>query len=141
MISLIQLVRRALSKNGNVTTTDRAIRHLIVGGIGTLAYLACVAFLVEYMSVDPVLSVIFCFGFLQYVIYSANRKWVYESTLGHLYALPRFGIVILVSWILNAGVMYVVVDLYGWWYVWGLIMATAIVPVTNFVLNTLWAFR
>lgn len=141
MTSITQIIRQAISKNGYLSIGDRAIRHLLVGGVGTMAYLVCVAFLVEYVSVDPVLGVIFCFGILQFSIYLVNRKWVYESTLEHSYALPRFSIVILVSWLLNVGIMYVVVDLYGWWYVWGLVLATAIVPVTNFALNILWVFR
>jgi putative flippase GtrA len=37
--------------------------------------------------------------------------------------------------------MYLWVDMPGWWYAAGLVLAAVVVPPTNFVINSLWCFR
>lgn len=121
--------------------TNRWIRHLIAGGIGTLIYTGLIAFLVEIFLLHPVSATIISFGLLEVYLYIINRKWVHNTKTNHSYTLPRYGIVTIIALLLNAGIMFLVVEVFEWWYVLGIVCATAIVPPTNFLLNYFWAFK
>jgi putative flippase GtrA len=134
-------IPHALFSHGNVSAFSRFIRHLIVGGAGTLLYIACIAFLVEFLDFHPVTSVVLAFSLVVAYTYSANRSWVYQSKLSHRYSLLRFLVVISISFLLNTGIMYGAVEVVGLWYGWGLVATALIIPISNFYLNLLWAFK
>jgi putative flippase GtrA len=73
--------------------------------------------------------------------YAINRGWVFETDRSHTSAFLRFVVASGVSIALNTYAMYVTVYVLRWSYVAGLVLSTAIVPPTNFVLNYLWCFR
>ena len=120
---------------------SRYVRHLFAGGIGTLAYMIWVALFVELFKFHPVISVIFSFTLLEVYTYIINRVWVYNATIRHISAIPRFIIVTIIALLLNIGIMYFVVELMEWNYIWGLFIGACIIPPTNFLLNYYWAFK
>jgi putative flippase GtrA len=120
---------------------QRWFRHLVAGGTGTLLYMAMVALLVELASLHPLVSVVLAYSVAVGYTYAINRLWVYASARSHFYALPRFLVVVVVAFALNAGIMFVAVEFMQWWYGWGLLIAALVVPPTNFLLNYYWAFR
>ena len=137
----VHLIQRILFSTGKVHVGHRAVRHLIAGGIGTVLYLASAAFLVEIGGLHPITSVIVSSLLLDVYTYALSRSWVYEPTMTHSYAVPRFVFVIVLALALNAGIMHLAVNILNLWYVWGLALATLIVPTTNFLLSYYWAFR
>lgn len=118
---------------------SRLVRYGAVGLLGTALYFLTVLFLVEKIGVDPVVAASVATVLVVVVNYVLNRTWVFESNRGHRTAFPRFLLIALVSLLLNAGVMYVSVHVLSWWYVAGLVIATLVVPPTNFALNH-WCF-
>jgi putative flippase GtrA len=139
--NLYEYIPRLLFDNSNIGGFSRLIRHLIAGGTGTLFYMVFVAVLVELAGMHPVTSVIICSLLLDVFIYVISRTWVYNSTMSHAYALPRFVFILIVALALNSGIMYLTVNIFELWYVWGLVFATFIVPATNYILSYYWAFR
>ena len=119
----------------------RWIRHLVAGGFGTLFYMALVALLVEVTGLHPVTSVVVAFIALEIYTYGIFRAWVYSPKTGHSHTIPRFLVVTAVALTLNTGLMYLVVETLGYWYVWGLLVTALFVPATNFLLNYYWAFK
>lgn len=117
------------------------VRHLIVGGVGTLFYMAVLTGLVEVLKQEPVSSSVMAFVCLIIYTYLFNRFWVYRATRGHGYSVPRFLIVEMVALLLNTAIMYFTVEILGWWYIGGLLSATLLLPPTNFLLNFYWAFK
>jgi putative flippase GtrA len=73
--------------------------------------------------------------------YLVNRYWVFSTNRSHASALLRFASASGFSIGLNTGLMYVAVDLLEWRYFAGLVLATLVVPPTNFAINHLWCFR
>lgn len=138
---VFSFIHEVLFSSDDIPASYRAIRHLIAGGFGTLIYLAGVALLVELGGMHPVTSVIICTLLLDVLIYLVSRLWVYDSTMGHSHAIPRFIFILGLAMTLNTGIMYVTVNILELWYVWGLVIATVIVPATNFSLSYFWAFR
>lgn len=119
----------------------RFLRHLIAGGTGTLLYMISVAAMVEWMMVDPVVAVVLVIIILEIYTYVINRCWVYSSKLDHSASIPRFLMTAVIALLTNSGVMYFVVDILGYWYIWGLFGTILIVPPTNFLMNYYWAFK
>ena len=139
--SLGEYIPRLLSGSSNVGGFSRLIRHLITGATGTLFYVVIIAVLVELAGMHPVTSVIICTLLLDVFLYVISRTWVYNSTMSHAYAIPRFVFILVLALVLNSGIMHFTVNVFELWYVWGLVIATLFVPATNFLLSYYWAFR
>lgn len=125
----------------SIGTRQRAFRHFLMGGVTTAIYFLLVMYLVEYWHLAPVTSVTLSFLVLITLTYIGNRLWVYTSQRSHTQAISRFLVVIAISFALNTGIMYIANSVLGLWYIWGLFIAAAVVPTTNFLLNNYWAFR
>lgn len=119
----------------------RGIRHLIAGGIGTLIYMMFTFLFVELIDVYPVYAVIYAFMISVVYSYVVNKVWVYNSESAFNQIFPRFITVILLSLALNAGIMYLVIELFKGSYIIGLLLTVFVVPPTNFLLNYYWAFK
>ncbi len=140
-MDFLNVITGALFRKTGVGMANRALRHLIIGGLGTVFYIVLVATFVELFHIHPVLSAILAVLAVILFTYVFNRNWVYHTTQGHHHAVPRFLAVVCVSLLLNAGIMYITVEIMQAWYAWALVAATLIVPPTNFLLNFYWAFK
>ncbi len=87
-----------------ITIVHRFIRYASVGGLATLIYFGMLAFLVEFLNRDPVLSSAACFLFIVFFVYILSRLYVFECKSSHTYSLPRFLAVSLVGFVLNTAV-------------------------------------
>jgi putative flippase GtrA len=123
------------------TLLARAFRYGVVGLLSTVLYFGAVALLVEAASAGPVLAAGVATVLVVITSYAMNRRWVFDTDRPHAWAFSRFVAASVLSIALNTGVMYVSVRALRWWYVAGLVLATGIVPPTNFVINYLWCFR
>lgn len=140
-MSLFNSIIDNLIRNSDVGIFNRAIRHFMAGGMGTLFYMVLVAILVELVHLHPVPSASLAFLLIVLYTYIINRKWVYDPTREHAYAIPRFIALEFIALFLNTAIMYVAVETMGLSYIWGLIATTIIIPPTNFLLSYYWAFK
>jgi len=141
LIGINHSVSNLISRKPSAGMINRLMRHLFVGGIGSILYMAIVAVFVEVFYFHPVLSVTISLVLVALYTYVINRIWVYESTLVHAKSIPRFVVVAVLALSLNTGVMYLIVEILKLWYFWGLLCTVLIVPPTNFLLNYFWAFK
>ncbi len=116
-------------------------KYAIVGFIATLIYMGMLVTLVEVIGMDPVVSSVISFIFILIGSYFGNRYWTFKSGRGHLYSLSRYLVVSLSGLSLNTGIMYLTVNILGWWYLLGQLIAIFVVPLSNFFLNFYWSFR
>jgi putative flippase GtrA len=119
----------------------KLFRYGFSRGVGLVGYFSILTFLVEVLGQDPVISSLITFVLLFFVEYVLNYSWVFQTSREHGYTFPRFMIITIADFCLNASVMYCTVNVFGWWYIWGQVSAIAIVPPVNFVLNFYWSFR
>ena len=140
-MNLIYSLTGILSGNKSVGMMSRFFRHLVAGGIGTLIYVTLVAILVEIFGLHPVPSVMVAVVIEVLYKYIISRGWVYQPDRTNSYTIPRFLVVVIISLLLNTGIMYFAVEIIQLWYVWGLLSTAFIVPPTNFLLNFYWTFR
>ena len=119
---------------------SRGVRYGIAGVAATIVYAGTVAALVELAGTGPVAAAALATLLVMVSSYAVNRAWVFDTDRPHASAFGRFAGASALSIALNAGLMYLSVQVLGWWYVAGLALTTAVVPPTNFVINYLWCF-
>lgn len=121
--------------------TNRALRYGVAGLAATLLYLGSVAAFVEAAGLVPVKAAAAATGVVIVFSYAVNRSWVFRTDRSHASAFSRFLLASGISMALNTGLMHLAVAVLGWHYWLGLVLATAVVPPTNFLINQFWAFR
>lgn len=117
------------------------VRYAIVGVVATVVYLGLVIGLVEVAGVDPIVASGGSFVVILIGSYFANHYWTFGSPRQHVHSLPRYVIVSMLGLGLNVVIMYVVVDVFGWWYLVGQLVVILVIPGSNFLLNLRWSFR
>ena len=131
----------APSLSGKSGFARRVVRYGFAGVFATALYSGAVFALVELMGIAAVPAAVVATLIVMVTSYTINRAWVFETNRPHVSSFTRFALASLVSIGLNTGLMYLAVHVFEWRYVGGLILATAIVPPVNFVMNYAWAFR
>jgi putative flippase GtrA len=132
---------RVLFSDPSPGIVNRYMRHMIAGGFGVLIYTGLIAFCVEIIGLHPVSAAVFSTSLVALYTYAIQRLWVYNSNSSHFRAVPKFIIVGMIAVLLNSGVMFLVVEIFHWWYGLGIVCAAAIVPPTNFLLHYYWTYR
>ena len=123
------------------TLRGRAIRYGIAGVAATVLYLAGVAALVEVGGLPPVTAAAAATVLVIVFSYIVNRVWIFPTNRSHASAFSRFIVASGLGMALNTGLMYLAVHVLVWHYWVGLVLATAVVPPTNFLVNQFWSFR
>lgn len=119
----------------------RAFRYGVAGLAASVVYFGAVAALVEMAGADPVPAAVAATLLVIVTSYAVSRGWIFGTDRSHASAFSRFLAASALSVVLNTGLMYLSVHVLEWWYVAGLVLTTAVVPPTNFVINYLWCFR
>jgi putative flippase GtrA len=117
------------------------VRYGVAGLVATAIYFAAVVLLVEYARVAPVPAAVLATMIVIVSSYIINRVFVFDTNRAHTSAFARFAVASLLGIALNAGLMYLAIRVLAWPYIAGAVLATAVVPPLNFVVNYLWAFR
>lgn len=126
---------------GGRSLTSRVVRYGVAGLVATAIYFAAVVLLVEYARVAPVPAAVLATMIVIVSSYIINRVFVFDTNRAHTSAFARFVVASLLGIALNAGLMYLATRVLAWPYIAGAVLATAVVPPLNFVVNYLWAFR
>jgi len=118
----------------------RFLKFVLVGLLATAMHIGLVMALVEGMSLAPVLASLPAFLVALSVSYLINHHWTFAAAGPYRRHLPRYALVALGGLILNAAIMYSVVDLLGASYFLGLVVVIMVVPVLGYMLQRGWSF-
>ena len=124
-----------------LSLTGRVVRYGVAGLVATAIYFGAVVLLVERVGVAPVPAAVLATMVVIVSSYIINRAFVFDTNRGHTSAFARFVVASLLGIALNAGLMYLATRVLAWPYIAGAVLATAVVPPLNFVVNYFWAFR
>lgn len=111
-----------------------------VGLVATGAHFATLALAVERGAAGPVTGSVAGSVVGAVVSYTLNRLFTFDSTRSHAGAVPRFAVVALGAFALNAVVMAVLTHLLGVYYLAAQVVATGITLVWTFTGYRVWAF-
>ncbi|MFA9446133.1 GtrA family protein [Egicoccus sp. AB-alg6-2] len=119
----------------------RLVRYGISGGTAALTHFTVLTALVELTGLRPVLAS--AIGFLcgLVVSYTLQRRWVFATGLKHAFTLPRFLAVVGLGLAINSTVLWIGTEHLHHHYALVQLVAFAVVPLNNYVLNSLWTFR
>ncbi len=117
-----------------------AAKYLVVGLLGTATHLSLLYVAVEFLHMQPLLGS--CAAFVWVVIqsYLLNRNWTFQSTRGHTSAMARYMAVSGLGFLGNLLIMYVMLDVFGLWYMLAQASTALVIPLMNFLLNKYWTF-
>jgi putative flippase GtrA len=119
----------------------RLFRYGIAGGCSAATHLVTLFLLVELFIVRPVVASTVGFVASIFVSYTLQRRWVFASSVANHVALPRFVLVTGVGLALNASVVFVGTEVLHGHYGVVQVVALMLVPLSNYLLNSLWTFR
>lgn len=123
---------------------SRLLGFGLVGGLATLIYAVLVVMLVELLGLSATLAAILAFILATLVSYVGHSRWVFGDRLVGLAPygrLGRFYGVTLVSFGLNVGGMFLISEVAGWHYGWGVAFSCLVVPLVTFWLHNRWTFE
>ena len=129
-----------IDRRNSIKLPEQFFRYCVVGGIGTCLHFGITIALVEGAGASPTAASVVGFGAAFVSSYLLNRFWVFGPSARPWISFVRYSVVCLSGLILNTSIMALTVDWLRWYYLWGLAVVVAVVPVTNFALNRLWAF-
>ncbi len=113
----------------------------LVGVAGTLAHYALLFALVSGAAVHPVPASAAGALLGAIVNYMLNYRFTFRSRRLHREALPRFMVIAAVGMVLNALLMWLLVEPFSMHYLIAQIAATGCVLVWNYLGNRLWTFE
>jgi len=124
-----------------MSTAKQFVKYASVGIVGTTAHYSVLIILVHLLSVNAVLSSSVGFVIGAFVNYYLNFRITFRSNKKHSDALPKFFTVALFGFFLNAGVMFILIDLLSVHYFLSQMLATGVVLLGSFGANRIWTFR
>ncbi|MFA9429670.1 GtrA family protein [Egicoccus sp. AB-alg2] len=119
----------------------RLVRYGVAGAASAATHLGVLFVLVEVVGVVPVAASTVGFLCSVAVSYTLQKRWVFASTTATRVALPRFLAVTGVGLLLNAGIMAAGTAWAQGHYALVQLVALVAIPISNYLLNSLWTFR
>jgi putative flippase GtrA len=116
-------------------------KYLIARAVGVAVYMGTLILFVEIFKLNPVISTVIANILTSVYLYFTSYIWVFKYKGSHAYSLPRFIFIEILTLFMNTGVMYLTVEILGLDYLYGVVIGVILIPLTNFLLNFLWAFK
>jgi putative flippase GtrA len=116
------------------------IKYCTTGVLGTALHFGTLFFLVEIYEVGPIKAS--SFGFILTVIFSyiLNYFWTFQTGGKHLTTFIKYLSVSCSGLLLNALIMYIGIDKFGFHYGISQVFVVFIIPMTNYLMNHFWTF-
>ncbi|MFF2157530.1 GtrA family protein [Paenibacillus chitinolyticus] len=115
-------------------------KYGVIGIIGTAVHTGTLAFLVEIYHIKPLVASICGFIVSLVISYFLNSRFTF-SQRRNVYVFIKYCVVSLTGLFLNLVLLFLVVNILNSWYVYGQVLSIVIVPICNFTLNKVWAFK
>lgn len=113
----------------------------IVGLLGSISYFFGVIFFVNVMTLHPTAASILSYILIFTITFFINHHWVFASNEKIKKTIIRFGLVSLLGLTITTLIMFITVTIFNFQYLYGILLVLIIVPLSNFLLNSCWAFR
>ncbi|WP_309245260.1 GtrA family protein [Clostridium estertheticum] len=117
------------------------VRYGLVGLLGTTIHFGSLILLVEFANLDPVLGSALGFLLVLVISYILNRTWTFQSKSRNVRQFLIYSIVSMIGIGLNSAILFISVHILKWNYLYGQCLVVLVVPVSNYLLNSLWTFR
>lgn len=122
-------------------STARQLRRFVVVGVAaTATHVAIVVLCIELLGLGVQTATFVAFTCALSLSYFLNRAWTYQTRGRHRRQLPRFAVVSLAGYGLNAAIMALVTELLGLSYLFGIAIVVMVLPCLTFLSHRYWTF-
>ena len=119
------------------------IKFAFVGALGTVVNLSILYTLTELFNVHYIISE--AIAFLVSVVhnYILNKIWTFKESLHERIITKYFKYIIinLISLCINLTILFILVEFYGFWYIFAEVVAISCAFLNNFIINKFWTFK
>lgn len=115
-------------------------RFVVVGVAATATHVAIAVLCIELLRLGVQAATFVAFSCALTLSYLLNRAWTYRARGRHRRQLPRFAVVSLAGYGLNAAIMALVTKLLGLSYLFGIAVAVMVLPSLSFLSHRYWTF-
>jgi putative flippase GtrA len=115
--------------------------YLVVGVCAAIGHYGTLIVLTEVFDVDPVRASIVGFVVAGTISYVLNYRFTFRSTKRHVEALPIFGFVVAIAFMINWFSMIFFNRILNFHYLPSQLITTGIMLIWQFTANKLWTFR
>ncbi len=121
----------------------RVVKFIIVGGMASLVHLATLALLTEWAQVWYLIATTVGFGAGFGVSFTLQKYWTFQETSrarlpGQAFA---FFALQMTNLVINGGLMYVLVDMVGLYYVLAQVVVLAVLAVFTYLVSRSYIFN
>lgn len=116
-------------------------KYATVGLLSALVDFSVLYFLTDIVGFHYLTSATISFVLAATGNYWSNRRWTFQSNGKRRKQLPVFFIIAVLGLLINNYIIYISVEKLGLHYLFGKVLATAIVTVWNFLGNKYLTFR
>lgn len=112
----------------------------LIGVVSTFTHVGTLVFFVELLNSSPIPASTVGFILAVAVSYVLNYRFTFNAQESHSVYFPKYLLTCIIGLSFNTGIMFLTVQVLGWWYLIGQLCTLAIVPIFNFTLNKFWVF-
>ncbi|QOR68107.1 GtrA family protein [Cytobacillus suaedae] len=115
------------------------MKYSLVGLLCVAIYFLSMFIFVEQVNIEPVLASTISFIIMTLFSYILNKRYTFGGTYSHT-QFVKFMVVASIGFVLNVGIMYMIVSILVLHYLIGELFTVLIIPAVNFLLNNYWTF-
>jgi putative flippase GtrA len=120
---------------------SRLSKFALVGLAGTLTYYVLLFIFVEWLLLPVLVSTSIAFPLVVLQQYLLHHTWTFQSTKRHIHSMPAYFLMTATGFCINLCIMYIGVDMLGFYYAAVQFIAIASVTTWNFMVSNLVIFR
>lgn len=133
-------MKKTLTNKGAIVTLLQFSKYGIVGLIGTCLHTGVMIICIEIFDINTFLSSSLGFILSLAVSFLLNTLWTFRTQINSR-PLIRYSAISIMGQMLNLFILFLFVTILSQNYITGHVVAIIIVPIFNFILNKVWAFR
>jgi putative flippase GtrA len=130
-----------VNRSTGMLGATRLVRYGVTGLLSAATHLGLLVLLVEVAGWRPVWASTVGFTASVAVSYALQKVWVFQSSAPVSRSFPRFTVVALVALGLNTVILAVGTEFMAAYYVLVQLVALIAIPISNYILNSLWTFK
>ena len=118
------------------------LKYVLIGFLGTGLDFLILYFLVEFLHLFYLLAAIISIIIVVWLSFTLNKFWTFKDyEKKYFLQLGKYIIAHSIGVGINLGILTLLVEIFGLWYILAKVFATAVALIWNFLVAKNWVFR
>ena len=125
----------------NYFLSKQFLKYVIVGLLGTGLDFLILFLLVEYLHLFYLLAALISILIVFWISFSLNKYWTFRKKEGNYFRqMLKYLLAHSVGVGINLAILTILVEIFGFWYIFAKVIATTVVLAWNFLVTKKWVF-